>query len=83
MCSVEAVTCPGCGRVFPEGERVASKEAFEEKVAQDGSRSFTIAIVVVVILLILFLIGNNARITDDDRSRQLQKMEQTGRDMYK
>lgn len=79
MCSVMAVTCPKCGRVFKEGERAVHQKEFEAKVAADSKRSIVIAGVVAVVLLILFLIGNSARVTDEDRNRQLQKMDQMGR----
>jgi hypothetical protein len=79
MISVEATTCPNCGRVFKEGERAEQQKAFEAKVAADSKRSLVIALVVAAVLLVLFLIGNSARVTDEDRMRQLQKMEQTGK----
>ena len=83
MISVAAATCPNCGRVFKEGERATHQKEFEAKVAADSKRSVVIAVVVAVVLLILFLIGNSSRITEADRTRQLEKMEPTGRDMYK
>lgn len=81
MVSVAATTCPNCGRVFKEGEREAHRKEFEAKIEEDKRRSVVIGVIVVVVLLILFLIGNSARITDEDRMRQMQKMEQTGRGM--
>ena len=83
MISVTATACPKCGRVFKEGERAAHQKAFEAKVAADSKRSLIIAGVVAIVLLILFLIGNSARVTDEDRMRQMQRMEQTGRDQYR
>jgi uncharacterized membrane protein YvbJ len=83
MISVTATTCPKCGRVFKEGERATHQKEFEAKVAADSKRSIVIAVVVAVVLLVLFLIGNSARNTDQDRTRQLQKMEQTGNGMYR
>lgn len=83
MCSVTAATCPKCGRVFKEGERAAQQKEFKAKVAADSKRSIVIALVVAAVLLILFLIGNSARVTDEDRMRQMQRMEQTGRDQYR
>jgi uncharacterized membrane protein YvbJ len=84
MISATANVCPLCGHVFKEGERAAQQQAFEAKVAADSKKGLIYALIGAVILLLYVLFSVSLKESDEKfRTRQLEKMKQVGRDMYK
>lgn len=81
MISLSASTCPNCGRPIKEGELVSPVPS-EPKPMTAGQWGCFILIALVVLFIIISAL-NAPRISDDDRMRQLKKMEQTGNSMYR
>ena len=73
--SRSAIACPNCGRPITASDFPPPPEAQRFPIG-------TIILAAIIVLIILMLAVNAPRpLTDEDRMRQLEKMEQTGRGM--
>lgn len=80
-----ATSCPKCGRPFGEGDLLELSKYYQPS-PWGCARTFQwgcFIILGLIFLLLVFAVLNNPGITDEDRMRQLEKMEKTGRGMYR
>ena len=80
-----ASSCPKCGRPISEGDLLDLSNYYKPS-PWGCARTFQwgcFIIIGLIVLLVIYGILNATRITDEDRMRQLEKMEKTGRNMYR
>jgi hypothetical protein len=75
--SLAATTCLGCGRAIKEGDL----QSIEIKT--NPPSVWWPIIVGILLFVILNAAYQNGKEINDSRDRQIQRMEQTGKDMYR
>jgi hypothetical protein len=75
--SLAATTCPKCGRTIMPGD-------LQPIPIQTKPPSVALPIIIGILLFFLLLVAyQKGKELNDARDRQIQRMEQTGRDMYR
>ena len=78
MISLAASACPNCGR--PVTAEELSKQP-QPRPSEAGQWGCIIVLIIIILLIIIGALNAPPRITDEDRMRQLEKMQQTGNSM--
>lgn len=74
--SLTATQCPGCGRTIMEGDLQPIE------IKQPPSIWWAV-IVGILLFIILYAAAEKGREINNSRDQQIQKMEKTGREMYR
>ena len=74
MLSLTATVCPNCGRTMKEGDLIAP---------ETPPMPLWWIVAAILIVIFIFIAAEKGKEINDSRERQIQRMEQTGRDMYR